>query len=53
MPRVRDEDGEKLLRITRAFAPRPVIYRTYDFRTNEFRGLAGGEQPSSRARRTR
>lgn len=36
--------AEKLLRITRAFSPRPVIYRTYDFRTNEFRGLAGGEQ---------
>ena len=35
---------DKLLRITRAFAPRPVIYRTYDFRTNEFRGLTGGEQ---------
>ncbi|WP_437841492.1 phosphoenolpyruvate synthase [Sorangium sp. So ce1153] len=32
-----------LLRITRAFQPRPVIYRTYDFRTNEFRGLKGGE----------
>ncbi len=32
-----------LLRVTRAFRPRPVIYRTYDFRTNEFRGLAGGE----------
>jgi pyruvate, water dikinase len=28
-------------RITRAFAPRPVVYRTIDFRTNEFRGLAG------------
>lgn len=34
----------RLLTITRAFAPRPVIYRTYDFRTNEFRGLAGGER---------
>jgi pyruvate,water dikinase len=33
-----------LLHITRAFAPRPVVYRTYDFRTNEFRGLSGGEQ---------
>ncbi|MDI1449028.1 phosphoenolpyruvate synthase [Polyangium sp. 6x1] len=33
-----------LLRITRAFHPRPVIYRTYDFRTNEFRGLKGGER---------
>ncbi len=35
--------SESLGRITRAFAPRPVIYRTYDFRTNEFRGLTGGE----------
>lgn len=32
-----------LLRIARAFAPRPVIYRTYDFRTNEFRSLEGGD----------
>jgi pyruvate, water dikinase len=32
-----------LLRITRAFSPRPVVYRTIDFRTNEFRGLEGGE----------
>jgi pyruvate,water dikinase len=32
-----------LLRITRAFAPRPVVYRTIDFRTNEFRGLEGGD----------
>ncbi|MGO9831206.1 MAG: phosphoenolpyruvate synthase [Myxococcaceae bacterium] len=31
-----------LLRVTQPFAPRPVIYRTYDFRTNEFRGLQGG-----------
>jgi pyruvate,water dikinase len=34
----------QLLRIARAFAPRPVIYRTYDFRTNEFRGLEGGAE---------
>ena len=33
-----------LLRITRAFLPRPVVYRSIDFRTNEFRGLEGGEQ---------
>lgn len=33
-----------LLRITRAFQPRPVVYRTIDFRTNEFRGLEGGEE---------
>jgi len=32
-----------LLTITRAFAPRPVVYRTIDFRTNEFRGLEGGD----------
>jgi pyruvate, water dikinase len=33
-----------LSRITRAFAPRPVIYRSYDFRTNEFRALQGGAE---------
>jgi pyruvate,water dikinase len=33
-----------VLRITRAFAPRPVIYRTYDFRTNEFDKLQGGAE---------
>ncbi len=27
-----------------AFAPRPITYRTIDFRTNEFRGLEGGER---------
>ena len=34
---------ESLLRITTAFSPRPVVYRTTDFRTNEFRALTGGE----------
>jgi pyruvate,water dikinase len=38
-----DAMAESLLTVTRAFAPRPVIYRTTDFRTNEFRGLEGGE----------
>jgi pyruvate,water dikinase len=33
-----------LSKIARAFMPRPVIYRTYDFRTNEFRKLRGGER---------
>ena len=33
-----------LLTFAAAFAPRPVIYRSMDFRTNEFRGLQGGEQ---------
>ncbi len=27
-----------------AFAPRPVIYRSTDFKTNEFRALTGGER---------
>ncbi|HET7417897.1 MAG TPA: phosphoenolpyruvate synthase [Solirubrobacterales bacterium] len=27
-----------------AFAPRPITYRTIDFRSNEFRGLKGGER---------
>jgi len=30
-------------RVAAAFAPRPVIYRASDFRTNEFRNLVGGE----------
>jgi len=33
-----------LTTIASAFAPRPVIYRAMDFRTNEFRGLEGGER---------
>jgi pyruvate,water dikinase len=33
-----------LQRITKAFAPRPVVYRSIDFRTNEFRNLEGGER---------
>ena len=36
--------GASVLSIAQAFAPRPVIYRTYDFRTNEFRELEGGER---------
>lgn len=38
-----DRMATSLLTITRAFAPRPVVYRTIDFRTNEFRGLTGGD----------
>ncbi|WP_430646398.1 phosphoenolpyruvate synthase [Agromyces sp. GXS1127] len=33
-----------LLEVTRAFGNRPVVYRTIDFRTNEFRGLEGGDR---------
>ncbi len=39
-----DAMSASLLRITTPFAPRPVIYRSIDFRTNEFRGLVGGER---------
>lgn len=34
---------EPLKEFGRAFAPRPVIYRAMDFRSNEFRGLDGGD----------
>ncbi|MFC5859586.1 putative PEP-binding protein [Agromyces flavus] len=33
-----------LLTVTRAFGRRPVVYRSIDFRTNEFRGLEGGDR---------
>ncbi|MDQ2851857.1 MAG: phosphoenolpyruvate synthase [Actinomycetota bacterium] len=39
-----DAMTSSLLRITRAFMPRPVVYRSIDFRSNEFRGLEGGDQ---------
>jgi pyruvate,water dikinase len=37
-----DRMAASLLQITTAFAPRPVVYRTIDFRSNEFRDLDGG-----------
>ena len=36
--------GDALTAFASAFAPRPITYRTIDFRTNEFRGLEGGER---------
>lgn len=36
--------AEALTTIARPFHPRPVIYRSYDFRTNEFRALEGGAE---------
>ncbi|MGZ4726784.1 MAG: phosphoenolpyruvate synthase, partial [Acidimicrobiales bacterium] len=39
-----DRLSASLLEITLPFAPRPVVYRTTDFRTNEFRALVGGEE---------
>ncbi len=38
-----DRMVDSLLQVTRPFAPRPVVYRTTDLRTNEFRKLDGGE----------
>jgi pyruvate,water dikinase len=39
-----DAMAESLLTITRAFAPRPVVYRSIDFRSNEFGDLEGGDR---------
>jgi pyruvate, water dikinase len=36
--------ADALTTFAAGFAPRPVTYRTIDFRTNEFRGLRGGER---------
>ncbi|MCP4228128.1 MAG: phosphoenolpyruvate synthase [Actinomycetia bacterium] len=39
-----DSMAAQLETIVGAFAPRPVVYRTMDFRSNEFRGLIGGDR---------
>ncbi len=39
-----DRLADSLEAITSAFAPRPVVYRSADFRSNEFRSLRGGER---------
>jgi pyruvate,water dikinase len=36
--------AEGLEDFCRAFNPRPIIYRTTDFKSNEYRGLKGGEK---------
>jgi pyruvate,water dikinase len=35
---------EGVATFARAFNPRPVVYRTTDFKTNEYRNLKGGEE---------
>jgi pyruvate,water dikinase len=40
----RDGLAGNLARFARAFAPRPVVARTTDFRTNEYRNMAGGAE---------
>jgi pyruvate,water dikinase len=39
-----DRMASALTRFAVGFAPRPITYRTIDFRTNEFRGLEGGDR---------
>ncbi|HEU5254236.1 MAG TPA: phosphoenolpyruvate synthase [Solirubrobacterales bacterium] len=39
-----DRMAASLEKFAAAFAPRPITYRTIDFRSNEFRGLEGGER---------
>jgi pyruvate, water dikinase len=36
--------ASSLEKFAAAFAPRPITYRTIDFRSNEFRGLEGGDR---------
>jgi pyruvate,water dikinase len=39
-----DTLAEKLATFCKAFAGRPVVYRTTDFKTNEYRNLKGGQE---------
>lgn len=39
-----DKMSAELTTIAGAFSPRPVVYRTMDFRSNEFRNLGGGDR---------
>ncbi len=39
-----DELAEGITAFAKAFHPRPVVYRTTDFKTNEYRELIGGKQ---------
>ncbi|MFA7244190.1 MAG: phosphoenolpyruvate synthase [Patescibacteria group bacterium] len=39
-----DKLVEGMRTIAQAFAPRPVVYRATDFKTNEYKGLKGGEK---------
>ncbi len=36
--------AEGITTFAQAFSPRPVVYRTNDFKTNEYRALTGGEK---------
>ncbi|HEX2949665.1 MAG TPA: phosphoenolpyruvate synthase [Armatimonadota bacterium] len=41
---LRDKLAENLRIFAYAFHPRPVIYRSLDFRSNEYRGMRGGDK---------
>ena len=36
--------GSALTKFAEGFSPRPITYRTIDFRSNEFKGLEGGDR---------
>jgi pyruvate, water dikinase len=40
----RDRLADQLAAFARVFAPRPVVARTTDFRSNEYRNMAGGDE---------
>ena len=42
-PELVDRLADGLAQVCQAFYPRPVIIRTSDFKTNEYRGMPGGE----------
>jgi pyruvate, water dikinase len=39
-----DELAEGIRKVASAFSPKPVVYRTLDFKTNEYRELPGGQK---------
>mgnify|MGYP001134073675 CR=1 FL=1 len=39
-----DQLAQGINSFAKAFSPRPVVYRTSDFKTNEYRNLKGGEE---------
>ncbi len=39
-----NELAKNIARVAKAFYPRPVVYRSFDFKTNEYRELEGGEK---------
>jgi pyruvate,water dikinase len=39
-----DKLAEGLVEFCKHFTPRPIIYRTTDFKSNEYKGLKGGEK---------